>query len=175
MFEDLLDKPHNKPLMKLLYRTAEWHALAKSRMHTNTMLEHLHCLTKEFGSLMWQFRDQTCSQFDTVDLPREVAAQNRNRQHGHAKVSRKGLTDDGPEGPMSALTHQVNQTPNAASSPEGNTMQVPSSCKLRMINLFTTKFHFLGDYVQAIQRFGCTDSFSTQLVRLLFLCWQTKH
>jgi hypothetical protein len=32
-FEDLLDGPHNKCLMKLLYRTAEWHMLAKLRMH----------------------------------------------------------------------------------------------------------------------------------------------
>jgi hypothetical protein len=60
-FEDLLDEPHNKQLMKLLYQTAEWHAFAKLRMHTDTMLEHLRHLTKEFGSLMRQFRDQTCS------------------------------------------------------------------------------------------------------------------
>jgi hypothetical protein len=72
-FEDLLDEPHNKQLMKLLYWTAEWHALAKSRMHTDMTLEHLHRLTKEFGSLMWQFRDQTYSQFDTIELPYEVA------------------------------------------------------------------------------------------------------
>src|SRR5216683_3967435 len=65
IFEDLLDEPHNKPLMKLLYQTAEWHALAKLRVHTDTTLEHLHRLTKEFSCLMWQFRDQTCSQFDT--------------------------------------------------------------------------------------------------------------
>jgi hypothetical protein len=74
VFEDLLDEPHNKQLMKLLYRTAEWHALAKLRMHTNSTLEHLRRLTKEFGSLMRQFRDHTCSQFNTVDLPHEVSA-----------------------------------------------------------------------------------------------------
>jgi hypothetical protein len=74
MFEDLLDEPHNNRLMKLLYRTAEWHALAKSRMHTDTTLERLRHLTKEFGRLMRQFRDETCSQFNTVELPREVAA-----------------------------------------------------------------------------------------------------
>jgi hypothetical protein len=77
-FEDLLDEPQNKQLMKLLYWTAEWHALSKSRMHTDTTLEHLHRLTKEFSSLMQQFRDQTCSQFNTIELPREVAMQNRN-------------------------------------------------------------------------------------------------
>ena len=40
----------------------------------------------------------------------------------------------------------------------------PSTRKLKSINLLTVKYHFLGDYVQTIQRFGCTDSFSTQLV-----------
>jgi hypothetical protein len=169
-FEDLLDEPHNKQLMKLLYRTAEWHALAKSRMHTDTMLEHLHRLTKEFGGLMRQFRDQTCSQFDTIELPREVAVRNRNQRRGQAKVSTKGLTLDGPKGPSSVLSHQVIPSPNAASSPEGDTRPVPSSRKLRMMNLSTTKFHFLGDYMQTIHRFGCTDSFSTQLVTHLFLC-----
>jgi hypothetical protein len=74
MFKDLLEEPHNKQLMKLLYQTAEWHALAKLRLHTDTTLEHLRRLTKEFGSLMCQFRDQTCSQFGTIELSREVAA-----------------------------------------------------------------------------------------------------
>jgi hypothetical protein len=167
-FENLLDEPHNKQLMKLLYRTAEWHALAKSRMHTDTTLEHLRRLTKEFGSLMRQFRDQTCSNFDTVELPREVAARNRHQRRGQAKISSKGLTS-------SASSGQVVPPLNAASSPEGDTTQVaslsaPSSRKVRTMNLSTTKFHFLGDYVRTIQQFGCTDSFSTQLVRHLILC-----
>jgi len=127
MFEDLLDEPHNKQVMKLLYWTAEWHALAKSRMHTDTTLEHLRRLTKEFGSLMQQFRDQTCSQFNTVELPHEVAARNRNQQHGQAKVSTKGLTLDGPKGPLSVSSHQVIPSPNAALSLEGDTRPVPSS------------------------------------------------
>ena len=73
VFKGLLDEPHNKCIMKLLYWTAEWHALAKSRMHTDTSLEHLRHLTKEFGTLMRQFRDQTCPHFDTVELPHEVS------------------------------------------------------------------------------------------------------
>ena len=172
MFEDLLDEPHNNRLMKLLYRTAEWHALAKSRMHTDTTLERLRHLTKEFSRLMRQFRDETCSQFNTVELPRKVAARNRQQQRGQAKVS-KGLGLDGPERPSSASSHQVVPSPNTASSQahEGETTQVarasllvPSSRKLRSINLLTVKFHFLGDYVRSIQQYGCTDSFSTQLV-----------
>ena len=33
-----------------------------------------------------------------------------------------------------------------------------------MLNVFTVKFHFLGDYVRHIRLFGTTDSYSTQLV-----------
>ena len=77
MFEDLLPNPHNDRLMKLLYKTAEWHALAKLRMHSETTLKTLDILTKEFGHLMRDFRDMTCSQFATVELPREAAARKR--------------------------------------------------------------------------------------------------
>jgi len=38
-------------MMKLLYWTAEWHALGKLRMHTDTTLERLRHLTKEFGTV----------------------------------------------------------------------------------------------------------------------------
>ena len=179
VFEDLLDEPHNKCVMKLLYWTAEWHALGKLRMHTDTTLEQLRHLTKEFGTLMRQFRDQTCPQFDTVELPREVSTQNRHQQHGQAKVSSKVQSIDGRKGPSSASSHQLVPSPNTTSSLEGATTQmaslsVPSTCKLKTINLLIVKFHFLGDYVQTIQRYGCIDSFSTQLVQHLFLSCQSK-
>jgi hypothetical protein len=124
--------------MKLLYRTAEWHALAKLRMHTDATLDHLESLTKEFGRLMRHFRDVTCSQFQTVELPRELAA--RNRQHQRNQAKRFGTQ---------------NQSAVNASS---------STRKPKSFNLLTPKFHSLGDYVQTIRMFGCTDSFSTQVV-----------
>jgi hypothetical protein len=130
-FEGLLDEAHNKRLMKLLYRTAEWHAFAKLRMHTDSTLEHLDVLTKEFGCLMRQFRDLTCSQFRTAELPREVAARNRQQQRDQA----------------------TGRVPSAL-----------SESGFKTLNLATIKFHSLGDYVRTIQMFGCTDSFSTQLV-----------
>lgn len=134
VFEGLLDEPHNARIMKLLYRTAEWHGFAKLRMHTDTTIEHLDSLTKEFGQLMRQFRDSTCSEFQTTELPREVAA--RKRRHQNIQV----------------------RAPSPGPSP------VPSGRKIKSLNLQTPKFHFLGDYVCAIRMFGCTDSFSTQLV-----------
>lgn len=63
--------------MKLLYRTAEWHALAKLRMHTDTTLALLEALTNEFGQLLRQFRDLTCSKFSTFELPREITARKK--------------------------------------------------------------------------------------------------
>lgn len=33
------------------------------------------------------------------------------------------------------------------------------------MNLNTYKVHSLGDYVEAIRRYGTTDSFSTEMVR----------
>ena len=39
-----------------------------------------------------------------------------------------------------------------------------SSRKLKKLNLYTYKWHALGDYVAAIRLFGGTDGFSTQLV-----------
>ena len=122
--------------MKLLYRTAEWHALAKLRMHTDATLEHLELLTKEFGLLMRQFRDLTCPLFETAELPYELAARNWQCQRVQEKTTRTHLS-----------------IPHRASSQKGKTL-----------NLLTPKFHFLGDYVQSIRLFGCTNSFSTQVV-----------
>lgn len=129
--------------MKLLYRTAEWHALGKLRMHTDTTLEHLEALTKEFGLLMRQFRDITCSQFETVELPHEVAARNRQHQRIQAKTN--------------------------SGHPPGS-----SARKLKSLNIFTPKFHFLGDYAQTIRMFGCTDSFSTQIVCQIHLLYHSS-
>lgn len=116
VFEGLLDEPCNTLLMQLLYRAAEWHALAKLRMHSDTTLKLLDDCTTRFGSLMRKFRDVTFANFNTVALPKE---------------SKK--------------------------SPS-------SGRKKRSLNPNTYKFHSLGDYVHAIKLFGCTDSFSTQLV-----------
>ena len=75
--------------MKLLYRTAEWHALAKLRMHTESSLALLESLTTEFGLLMQNFQELTCSQFSTTELPRETAARKRRDLNTAAVSSRK--------------------------------------------------------------------------------------
>ena len=61
-------------LMRLLYKAAEWHALAKLRVHTDATLNFFEATTREFGRLMQQFRDKTSDEFDTVELPSENGA-----------------------------------------------------------------------------------------------------
>jgi hypothetical protein len=38
--------------------------------------------------------------------------------------------------------------------------------KAKKFNLYTYKFHAMGDYVRSIRLFGTTDSFTTQIVRV---------
>ena len=76
-FEGLLEGQHDRRLMKLLYRLSEWHGLAKLRMHTEASLELMEDVTKELGKLLRQFRQLTCSQFNTIELAREADARLR--------------------------------------------------------------------------------------------------
>ena len=123
--------------MTLLYRTAEWHAFAKLRLHTESTLQHLEGLTTEFGKLMRKFRDTTQSAFVTFELPKETGVRQRRQK-----------SDKGKE--------KV-----AAGSTSGR--------KPKNLNLFTYKWHALGDYAPAIRLFGGTDGFSTQVVSDVYL------
>ena len=77
VFERLLPEPHNSHVMKLLFRMAEWHGLAKLRMHTEATLARLQQVTTDLGHLMRNFRNKTCAKFNTTELAREVEARNR--------------------------------------------------------------------------------------------------
>ena len=76
VFEGLLPEPFNGMVLRLLYKTAEWHALAKLRIHTDSTLNLFDVVTREFGRLMRQFRDRTADEFDTVELPHEAGSKN---------------------------------------------------------------------------------------------------
>ena len=120
---------NNAHIMKLLYWAAEWHSFAKLRLHTNTTIKHLDMLTKEFGLLIRQFHDHSCSKFETMELPHEVAAYKQQDQCIQNRAPNLR--------PSSALASQI----------------------IKRLNLSTPKFHFLRDYVSIIWMFGYTDSF----------------
>ena len=79
VFEGLLDEPHNNNILLLLFTFAEWHTLAKLRLHTDGTLDWLDQSTKELGTQIRKFARHTCSCFDTVELPAEEAARARRR------------------------------------------------------------------------------------------------
>ena len=79
VFEGLLDNPHNNTILSLLFTFAEWHTLAKLRMHTDDTLGWLDQSTKELGMQIRKFARNTCPCFNTVELPAEEAARVRRR------------------------------------------------------------------------------------------------
>lgn len=135
-FEGLLPEPYNTAIMTLLYRTAEWHAFAKLRLHTESTLQYLERLTTGLGQLMRKFSDTTQSGFATFELPKETGARKRRQKSGKGKEK----------------------------AAAGNT----SGRKPKILNLFTYKWHALGDYVRTIRLFGGTDGFSTQVVSNIY-------
>jgi hypothetical protein len=137
-FDGLLPEPHNTIVMTLLFRLAQWHALAKLRVHTESSLAHLKTVTTEVGRQLRKFRDTTCSAFGGAEPEANAASHGRRSRHS------KKNTDQGPA-----------------------------------MNLFTYKYHAMGDYEATIRTFGTTDSYSTQIVCANFpsfrLCLDIPH
>ncbi|TEB34018.1 hypothetical protein FA13DRAFT_1789210 [Coprinellus micaceus] len=121
-FEGLLPEPHNSGLMKLLFVYAQWHALAKLRMHHDMTLNLLDYSTTLLGAQTRLFNYETCSRITTRELKKE--SESREKREG--KAGEKGTR------------------------------------KLVKFNIFTIKFHFLGDYTNTIRAFGTSDSYSTE-------------
>jgi hypothetical protein len=124
--------------MTMLFRLAEWHALAKLRMHTDTTLARMEIVTSILGKVLRHFRDVACAAFSTVELPKEAAARGRKR-----------------------VRRQKEQNPSE--QPPPLPPAVPKR-KKKMLSLSTYKLHSLPDYARTIRMFGTTDSYSTQTV-----------
>ena len=153
VIDRLLPEPYNGKLMTLLFRLAEWHALAKLRMHTEHTLDCLTQATIAIGQELRSFKGWT-REFNPVELPQETAA----REHRKSKKNASQKAD--------ATSNPVSQNrPTSA----GSEKKLPTRPKVKHFNLLTYKLHALGDYVQTIKDFGTTDSYSTQIVRLCFL------
>jgi hypothetical protein len=74
VFDGLLPEPHNTRVLKLLFNLAHWHGLAKLRMHTDQSLDLLSLATTTLGESLRDFREKTCTMFQTRELERERAA-----------------------------------------------------------------------------------------------------
>ncbi|TEB19263.1 hypothetical protein FA13DRAFT_1719017 [Coprinellus micaceus] len=114
-------------LMELLFVCAQWHALAKLRLHNDFTLALLDYTTTHLGAKMRIFDRDTCTKVPTKELQKEAEAR-----------ARKTARDR-----KSGATMSTSRRPAA-------------------LNVFTIKFHYLGDYTSVIRKLGTTDSYSTQ-------------
>ncbi|KAF7966593.1 hypothetical protein HWV62_37801 [Athelia sp. TMB] len=145
VFDGLLPEPHNTAITKLIFTCAEWHALAKLRLHTDTTLDIMDLSTVRLGRELRSFAKTTCSAFATKELKREVAA--RQRRQARAAVASSSKRCIGPAVIAQGGTQKDTQ---------------PNGPLLKTFNLNTVKIHFLGDHADTIREFGTNDSHSTE-------------
>lgn len=92
-FEGLFPASHDVIVQTILYRFAQWHALAKLRIHSDSTLGFLDETFKVLSKQLRKFRDITCTAFTTLELPKEKAA----RQHRIAKSNNAPSDSSAPE------------------------------------------------------------------------------
>lgn len=96
MFEGLFPPHHDEIVQSLLYRFAQWHALAKLRLHSQSTLSLFKNTFEILSKHLRKFRDLTCVAFATVELPKEKAARQR-RASQHAGPNNTPSEPAGPK------------------------------------------------------------------------------
>ncbi len=134
VFEGLLPLRDDQNVADLLFECANWHALAKLRLHTDATLSIFEAATQHMYQMFRRFARTTCMRHTTRELPKESAARLRREQ---AEQAKSGTTKD---------TEHVAR----------------KQMKFNVVNTF--KFHSLGDYVEYIKRSGPSDNYTTQVV-----------
>lgn len=155
MIEALLDHEDNEIIANLIFELANWHALAKLRLHTEDTLQLLAAATRTLGKALRVFRNETCERYDTRELPKEEAA--RGRREAALRAKGNGCKVKATKG---------NKKRNKKGGDDSNMATSPAA-KRKTLNLGTYKLHALGDYVESIRRYGPTDGYSTQPVSIL--------
>lgn len=113
-------------------------------MHTDHTLKLFDAVTVRLGREFRGFVKNTCSDFETKELKRETAARKRRALK---KATKMGITLD----PATAEARKIKKDTSDAAL-------------LKVFNLFTYKYHSLGDHPDAIREFGTNDSHSTEPV-----------
>ncbi|TFY73276.1 hypothetical protein EWM64_g10736, partial [Hericium alpestre] len=181
VFEGLFPDGEDAMVMDLLYYFAEWHALAKLRMHTDTTLDHLEVLTSTLGAQFRKFDRDICSHYATRELPREIAARQRRKRTTFAAPAtqpasaidtvdqRSNSTNADITMPVPAPSAMTPTLP-ASAAPAHTSIPTASAgssskatAKLKKFNVLNTyKYHVMGDYSPMIRRKSTTDNYSTQ-------------
>ncbi|KAH6916509.1 hypothetical protein BKA70DRAFT_1025493, partial [Coprinopsis sp. MPI-PUGE-AT-0042] len=132
----LLPSDHNQIVVTLLLLCAEWHSLAKLRMHTEETLHLLENATDALSQQFSIFLSVTCAVYKT----RETAKEQRARFKHSASNKHSQQPSLQPVTTSAIALH-------------------------KRFNVATYKYHALANYVHTIRRFGTTDSYTTERVR----------
>lgn len=69
---------------------AQWHGLAKLRLHTDITIDQLEEVTTRLGQELRDFQTKICPAFQTKELPREVNARKRREAKNQSANSQPG-------------------------------------------------------------------------------------
>lgn len=126
-------------------------------MHIESTLLQLEKATKSIGKELRGFQEWTSTGFNVKELPKEADKHTRQKQKKKGgSTPATGVTPSSSVGPAATLL-ETGAAPSILAKP-----------KSKLFDLCTYKMHALGDYVQAIQLYGTTDSYSTQIVYCFF-------
>jgi len=73
--------------MELLFLLAYWQGLAKLQLHTEKTLNTLDSVMRALGIALHTFKKETCSKFNTKELPKEAVTQQTRQVKLVAKQS----------------------------------------------------------------------------------------
>ena len=76
-FEGLLPLRDDQTVADLLFELANWHALAKLRLHTDVTLDIFRAATQTMYEAVRNFEATTCANYTTHELPNEAQARAR--------------------------------------------------------------------------------------------------
>ncbi|OSD02519.1 hypothetical protein PYCCODRAFT_1477774 [Trametes coccinea BRFM310] len=79
-FEGLLPLADDQTVIDLLFELANWHALAKLRLHTTVTIKIFRAATEHMCRAMRSFARTTCKRYDTRELPKETQARIRREK-----------------------------------------------------------------------------------------------
>jgi hypothetical protein len=151
--------------MELLFLLAYWQGLAKLRLHTEKTLNILDGVTRALGIALRAFKKETCSKFDTKELPKEAASRQTRQAKLAAKQSSSAKAAKGNEKEVGSTAKSKTGKGKEKEAEPTAKSNAKSSRQPKAFNLNTYKLHSLGDYANTIRQYGTTDSYSTQLVR----------
>jgi hypothetical protein len=138
VFEGLFPDPAFEELVQdVIYISATWHTYAKMRMHTDSTLGRLCKATQMLCHLLRRFSCET-KELKIQELNKEKEACACCKAKKAAKKQSEG------KAPVPAILATV-----------GNAV---AEAVYKVLNLFTYKFHALGNYVASIMQLGTTGN-----------------